>query len=85
MNPREFDQVISKFGMATRNGRDIHAWLEHDGRVVIRTKRSMGNKTPIKKFVRNQLKLTEEQLAAAIRCTFGREDYLGVLREKGLL
>jgi hypothetical protein len=82
---REFDQVISKFGMETRRGRDIHAWLTHDGKVVVRTKRSGGRGDPPVDLVRNQLKLNEEQLREAVTCTLGLDGYLVILRDKGVL
>jgi len=82
---REFDGVIAKFGMETRYGRDLFAWLIHEGKVVVRTKRSGGRDDPPANLVRNQLKLNEAQLTAAIRCTFGREDYIKNLRDKGII
>lgn len=35
--------------------------------------------------IRQQLKLNEDQLRHLIACTFGREDYIALLRQKGLL
>ena len=34
--------------------------------------------------IRQQLKLSATQLRDAIRCTMSREDYIQVLREKGI-
>lgn len=85
MKAREFDQVISKFGMETRRGRDIHAWLTHKGKVVVRTKRSGGRDEPPAHLVRNQLKLDEQQLREAVTCTLGLDGYLKILRERGIL
>jgi hypothetical protein len=82
---REFDQVITKFGMVTRRGRDIHAWLAHEGKVVVRTKRSGGRDDPPANLVRNQLKLDEDQLREAITCTLGLDGYLAILKDKGVL
>ncbi|NOT30876.1 MAG: hypothetical protein HOP15_10560 [Planctomycetes bacterium] len=85
MKAREFDSVVAKFRMETRHGRDLHAWLTYEGKVLVRTKRSGGRDDHPKDLVRSQLKLDEQQLHAAIRCTFGREDYLAHLRKKGII
>lgn len=82
----EFDRVVAKFGMQTRDSRDLLAWFEHDGKVVTRTRRSKGKgELPAPHLIRQQLKLTEEQLGAAIGCTLDRDGYVEILRDKGLL
>ncbi len=80
---REFDTVINKFGFASRDSGDRLAWLEIDGRVVVRTKRSLGKgDMPCADLIRQQLKLNENQLRLAIACTFSRDDYISHLRAK---
>ena len=35
--------------------------------------------------IRQQMKLSADQLRQAIRCTLGRDAYLSILKEKGVL
>ena len=80
----EFDRIITKFGFRTREGRDRLAWLEHEGRTVIYTKRSkQRGELPRPHDIRQQLRLTPKQLSEAISCTLDREGYLAILRGKG--
>jgi hypothetical protein len=83
----EFDRVVAKFGFVTREGRDRLAWLEVGGRKIVYTKRSRqrAGDLPRPHEIRQQLKLNEDQLAAAISCSLDRNGYLDILRAKGLL
>jgi hypothetical protein len=83
----EFDRIVDKLGFDTRDSRDRLAWLSHNGRIIVRTKRSKqrGTDLPFQHSIRQQLKFTDEQLRAVIDCTIGREEYLVILRAKGLL
>jgi hypothetical protein len=86
LSDREFDRVVGKFGFKTREGRDRLAWLEHDGKQVVFTKRShQRGELPHADLIRQQLFLTSPQLRAAIKCTLDRDGYLAVLRAKGKL
>ena len=82
----EFDSLIRKFGFQTRSSRDLLAWLEIEGKIVVRTRRS--NKSgdlPMHHSIRQQMRLSDDQLREAIKCTLGRDSYIAILREKGLL
>lgn len=83
----EFDRVIAKFGFETREGRDCLAWLKVEGKTVVYTKRSRqrAGDLPRHHEIRQQLRLTEAQLADAISCTLDRDGYLAILRGKGVL
>ena len=83
----EFDRVVNKFGYQTRSGSHLFAWLEVDGKVVARTRRSWKDSgdLPMEYSIRQQLKLNESQLSEAVSCTLSRDDYLDLLREKGLI
>jgi hypothetical protein len=39
---QEFDRLISKWGLRTRNAGDLLAWFEYDGKIITRTRRSWG-------------------------------------------
>jgi hypothetical protein len=83
---QEFDRVVEKLGFTKRDSGDLLAWFEHDGKVIARTKRSKGSgDLPMQHSIRQQMKLNEQQLRDAIRCSLGRTEYITILREKGLL
>ena len=82
----EFDHLVDKFGLKTRDSRDLLAWFEYEGKIVARTRRSKGSgDLPMQHSIRQQLKLNEEQFKAATGCTLTRQDYIDILRAKGLL
>lgn len=83
---REFDRIISKFKFKTRDSKHLLAWFEYKGKLIIKTKRSKGSgELPMQHSIRQQMKLNEEQLREAIKCTLTRRGYIELLREKGLI
>jgi len=84
---REFDVLVDKLGFETRNSKDKLAWLIHEGRIVVRTRRSQmkGGDVPLQHVIRQQMKLNEDQLRAALQCTFTRENYIQLLKSKRLI
>ena len=85
MKTHEFERIVTKLGLRTRNAGDRLAWFEHNGQTVVRTKRSYGNKEQPGHMIRQQLKMNEEQLAGLIDCSLSREDYVQILRSKGII
>ena len=83
MKAHEFDRIVGKFNMKTRRTHHLLAWFEHDGRTIARTRRSHGNKEPVDRTIAKQLKLTLEQLKAAVDCSLGHEGYIAVLKDQG--
>ena len=87
LSAHEFDRLVNKVGFQTRNSKDLLAWLEIEGKIVVRTRRS--NKSsgdlPRHHSIRQQMFLTNDQLREAIKCTFGRDSYIELLHEKGIL
>ncbi len=82
----EFDRVISKFKFKTRDSGDLLAWFEYKGKIIARTRRSKGSgELPMQHSIRQQMKLNEDQLREAIKCTINRQGYIRILHEKGLL
>ena len=83
----EFDRLVRKLGFETRHSRDLHAWLTIDDKIVVRKRRSKKSSGDLPMFysIRQQLKLNDSQLREAINCTLGRELYIDILRNKGLL
>ena len=83
---RDFDLLVNKLGMKTRDSGDLLAWFEVDGKTVVRTRRSKGSgDLPMQHSIRQQLKLSQQQLRDLIRCTLDRDGYIEILRAKGLL
>ena len=87
LSARELDGLVRKFDFRTRNSGDVLAWLEVNGKVVVRTRRSRkaSGDLPMQHSIRQQMKLSADQLRQAIRCTLGRDGYLSILKEKGVL
>ncbi len=87
LTAHEFDSLVNKFGFETRNSKDLLAWLVIGDKIVIRTRRSHKSSGDLPMFhsIRQQLRLTNDQLREAIRCTLDREAYIGILRDKNLL
>lgn len=84
---RDFDLLIRKFGFQTRDSGDLLAWLEYDGKVLVRTKRShiRGSDLPFQHSIRQQMKLNQEELSQALRSHLDRDGYIELLRRKGIL
>lgn len=82
----EIDRIITKLGMETRDTKDRHAWLVHNGVTVVRTRRSLGKGkyVPADK-IRCQLKVNEDQFRGLISCSVSKPDYLKILTEKGII
>jgi len=83
MKVHEFETLVVKLGLQTRQSRDRLAWFEHEGRVITRTKRSHGKGDLPEHFIRQQLKLNERELQGIIGCSLVRDDYVQILRKKG--
>ena len=82
----EFDHLVAKLQLRTRNSKDLLAWFEVDGRIITRTRRSKGSgDLPMQHSIRQQLRLNRQQMNEALRCTLSRDDYIDILRTKGLL
>lgn len=82
----DFDHLVAKLELKTRNSGDLLAWFEVDGKIITRTRRSKGSgDLPMQHSIRQQLKLNESQFREAISCRLSREAYIDILRAKGLL
>jgi hypothetical protein len=86
MKRREFDLIVSKLGLVTRQGDHLFAWFEHEGRVITRTRRSeKRGDLPMQHSIRQQLKLSEGELAELVGCTLNREGYVELLKKKRVI
>jgi hypothetical protein len=86
MKVHEFEKIVNKLGMQTRDTHDRLAWLVHDGVTVVRTRRSQGNSKHLPEhLIRQQLKINQEQFAGLISCNVSKDEYLKILAEKGII
>jgi len=86
IRPHEYATLENKLGLKSREGRDRHSWFEWEGNVITRTRRSHGSgELPHSHAIRQQLKLNEEQLREFLACKLYRDDYVAILRDKGLI
>ena len=85
MKTREFEVLVNKLQLRTRDTGDRHAFFEYGGRIVTKTKRSHGKVEMPNFWFRKQLKVDAEQLAGLIDCTLSRSDYIGILKDKRLI
>jgi hypothetical protein len=85
MKVHEFTCLEDKLKLKTRNSGDRLAWFEHKGKIIVRTKRSHGNKDLPEHLIRQQLKVNEKQFAGLISCSVSLEDYIAILTDKGII
>jgi hypothetical protein len=86
MKAHEFDRVVNKLGMETRDSGERHAWLVHNGVTVVRTRRSHGRGKFVPEHkIRTQLKVNEQQFAGLISCDISKQDYIKILTDKGII
>jgi hypothetical protein len=85
MTSREFDTIATKLDLETRQGDHLFALLRHEGKVVIRTKRSHGNKDQPTHLIRKQLKVSEDQFRGLHQCWLSKDEYMTHLKEKGII
>jgi len=88
MKIRDILRIFDKLEMEVREGRDTLAFFRWQGRTILWTKvpHKRGElKGKLPHFVRQQLRLNERQFRAVIRCDIWRDEYLEILRSKGLL
>jgi hypothetical protein len=86
MKVHEFEKIVNKLGMQTRDTHDRLAWLVHNGETIVRTRRSQGNSKHLPEhLIRQQLKINEEQFAGLISCHVSKQDYIQILTDKGII
>lgn len=88
LKPSDVDRAWEKLGFHVKATGDLHARLYVDGKLILKTKRSMGSGKldgNIPHFIRQQMKLNEEEFARAIACPLTRNEYIQILRKKKCL
>ncbi len=86
LKAKDFERIVRKLDLRTRNSGDRLAWFEFEGQTILRTKRSnKAGDLPFSHAIRQQLKLTEDQLRDLLDCPLDRDGYVAILRNKGLI
>lgn len=85
MKTHEFEKIVTKLELKTRDSGDRLAWFVYKGKTVVRTRRSQRNKEQPGDLIRQQLKLNEEQLAGLISCSVTLEDYVEILKARQII
>jgi len=84
---REFEIIVNKLELVTRNSGDRLAWFKYEGKTILHTRRShkKGKDLPFQDSIRQQLKLNENELRQLIACKIGRSEYVSILKNRGLI
>jgi hypothetical protein len=84
---REFEIIVNKLELVTRNSGDRLAWFEYKGKPILNTRRShkKGKDLPFQHSIRQQLQLNENELRQVIGCQISRNEYVDILKSKGLI
>lgn len=83
----DFDHIVTKLKLKVRNSGDRLVWFEYNGKIITRTRRSRkkGRDLPFQHSIRTQLKLNENEFRSAIKCNLSRNDYIKILKGKGII
>jgi len=88
LDARDVDKVFDKLGMKTKNGKHRYALFYHEGKLILRTRRSLGKRkidNKVRHLIRQQLKLSDTEFFQVVDCTLERPDYIKILKNKGLI
>ena len=88
MKTRDILRTFDKLEMEVREGRDTLAFFRWQGRIILWTKvpHKRGElKGKLRHFIRQQLHLNERQFHDVVTCDIWRDEYVEILRSKGLL
>ena len=88
LKKRQAEVVFTKLRLQVQDTHHKMATLYYEGRAILRTRISHGRgdiPSMIVAKLRGQLRVTEEQLRNLVDCTMTYENYIELLRDKGLL
>ena len=82
----QFEHIVSKLQMKSRNAGDRLVWFEYKGKIITRSRRSnKAGDLPFQKSMPKQLGLTPDEFRQAAACKINRDEYIEILRLKGYL
>ena len=88
LKKRQAEVVFTKLRLQVQDTHHKMGTLYYEGRAILRTRISHGRgdiPSIIVAKLRGQLRVTEEQLRNLVDCTMTYENYIELLRDKGLL
>jgi hypothetical protein len=84
MKKSELEKIFRKLDLQVRSTGHRYGWLVVNGRKILRVHFSHGKgdiPLTIAQKIRGQLKLSQEDFLALLKCTLGFEAYIGILVE----
>ncbi len=84
----DIQKVFKKLGLEVRSTKHKYGWLIVDGKKILRVHCSHGKGEVSGKIgdkIRSQLRLSQDDFRSLISCPLSLEQYIEILREKGLL
>lgn len=88
ISAKDIDRAWNKLGMVIKEGRDRWASFYYKDKLILKTRRSWGSGKidgDIPNFIRQQMKLNEDQFRDLINCPLGLDGYVTILTEKGFI
>lgn len=88
MKKREAKIIFDKLELDTRQTHHLIGWFIYKGRKILKTRISFGKgEIPgnVEDKIRGQLKLKKKEFRELIDCSLNKEDYIEILKNKGLL
>ena len=89
LKQRDIKTIFNKLDMKIREGRDTLAFFYYKGqktRIFTRVPHKKGDlKGKLTSFIRQQLKLNEDQFINLKKCPLTKEGYIEILKSKNIL
>ena len=88
MNKVDIERIFNKLSLQVRSTGHNYGWLTVSGKKILRVHYSHGKgdlPDKIMHKIRGQLKLSEKDFKGLVACPLTYEDYLDILKRKGLL
>jgi hypothetical protein len=88
MKKANIERIFNKLSLEIRSTGHHYGWLTVGGKKILRVHYSHGKGDLPNKIVnkiRGQLKLSEKDFNALLACPLAYDDYLDILKRKGLL
>src|ERR1017187_6774820 len=86
MKVHEFETIVNKLHMETRDSKHRIAYFVHNGTRIVKTMRSHGKGKFIPEhLIRKQLHLDQDQFTGLYSCSIGEPEYIEILTKKGVI
>ena len=86
MKAHEFERIVKKLHMETRDSKHRIVYFVHNGVRIVKTMRSHSNSKFIPEhLIRKQLHLDQDQFVGLYSCSINEPEYIQILKEKGVI